>query len=116
MAGGVLYTSTSLSQVAAIDPTTGKTHWVYNPEAYKAGRPTNLGYVHRGIAYWTDGGQERLYLAVHDAYLYAIDANTGKLVSEFGDNGRVNLAKAIPLAINARNYTMTSPPVSAETS
>lgn len=111
LVGGTLYTSTSLSQVAAINPTTGETLWVFNPEVYKAGRPTNLGYVHRGIAYWTDGRQERLYLAGHDAYLYAIDAKTGKAISEFGDEGRVNLAKAIPFAINARNYTMTSPPV-----
>ena len=109
--GGVMYTSTSLSQVAAIDPKSGKTLWVFNPEAYKAGRPTNLGFVHRGLAYWSDGERERLYLAAHDAYLYALDAKTGKLVSDFGDAGRINLAKAIPLAVNARNYTMTSPPV-----
>jgi quinoprotein glucose dehydrogenase len=111
MVGGTLYVSTSLSQVAAIDPKTGQTRWVFNPEVYKAGRPTNLGYVHRGVAYWTDGGQERIYLAAHDAYLYAIDAKTGKTISEFGEEGRVNLAKAIPRAVNARNYTMTSPPV-----
>lgn len=111
MAGGTLYASSSLAQVVAIDPKTGKNRWVFDPESYKAGRPTNLGFVHRGVAYWTDGGQERIYLAAHDAHLYAIDAKTGKTVSEFGDNGRVNLAKAIPLAVNARNYTMTSPPV-----
>jgi quinoprotein glucose dehydrogenase len=109
--GNMLYTSTSLAQVAAIDGRSGETRWVFNPEVYKAGRPTNLGYVHRGVAYWTDGGEERLLLAAHDAYLYALDAKTGKLISTFGDEGRVNLAKAIPLAVNARNYTMTSPPV-----
>lgn len=102
MVGGTLYVSTSLSQVAAIDPKTGQTRWVFNPEVYKAGRPTNLGYVHRGVAYWTDGGQERIYLAAHDAYLYAIDAKTGKTISEFGEEGRVNLAKAIPRAVNAQ--------------
>lgn len=107
---GTLYTSTSLAQVAAIDGATGKTIWVYNPESYKGNRPTNLGFVHRGVTYWTDGNQERLFLAAHDAYLYCIDAKTGKLVSEFGEAGRVNLAKAIPLAVNARNYTVTSPP------
>ncbi len=111
MIGGVLYTSTSNSQVAAIDAKTGTPIWVYNPEAYKAGRPTNLGFVHRGVAYWTDGSQERVYMAAHDAYLYCIDAKTGHLVTEFGEEGKVNLAAAIPLAINAHNYTMTSPPV-----
>ncbi len=109
--GGRLYTSTSLSQVAAIDGRTGETIWVYDPKSYEAGRPTNLGFVHRGLAYWTDGSQQRLYLAAHNGYLYCIDANTGEPVSEFGDEGRVNLAAAIPLASAPRNYTMTSPPV-----
>ena len=35
MVGGVLYTSTSLSQVAAIDAATGETKWVYDPKIYK---------------------------------------------------------------------------------
>lgn len=111
MVGGKLYTSTSLSQVAAINPQTGETIWVFNPEAYKAGRPTNLGYVHRGVAYWTDGKQERVFVATADAYLWAIDAKTGKAVADFGEAGKINLAKAIPHAVNSRNYAVTSPPV-----
>src|SRR5262245_2332047 len=35
MVDGVLYTSTSLSQVAAIDAVTGMTKWVFDPAAYK---------------------------------------------------------------------------------
>jgi glucose dehydrogenase len=111
MIGGRLYTSTSLSQVTAIDAATGQTIWTFNPEAYKAGRPANLGFVHRGVTYWTDGKQERVYIATADAYLCAIDAKTGKPVAEFGEGGKVNLAKAIPLAVNSRNYAVTSPPV-----
>src|SRR5215475_14011193 len=110
MIGGRLYTSTSLSQEAAIDAVTGQTVWTFDTEARKAGRPTNLGFVHRGVAYWTDGKQERIYIATADAYLWAIDAKTGKAVAEFGDGGKVNLAKAIPLAVNSRNYAVTSPP------
>jgi quinoprotein glucose dehydrogenase len=111
MVGGVLYTSTSLSQVAAIDAATGKTIWVHDPESYKAGRPTNLGFVHRGVAYWTDGKEERIFIGTSDAHLVAIDAKTGKSIPGFGENGKVNLAKAIPLAVNARNYAVTAPPV-----
>ncbi len=109
--GDRLYTSTSLSQVVAIDARTGETIWTFNPEVYKAGRPANLGYVHRGLAYWAGDGEERLYLAGHDAYLYAVNAKTGQLVGSFGDAGRVDLTTAIPLAEHARNYTVTSPPV-----
>lgn len=111
MVGGTLYTSTSLSQVAAINAQTGQTIWVFNPEAYKVGRPTNLGFIHRGVAYWGDGKQERILIATADAYLWALDAKTGKPVADFGEGGKVNLAKAIPHAQNSRNYAVTSPPV-----
>src|SRR4051794_1422121 len=51
MVGGVLYTSTSLSQVAAIDAATGETKWVYDPKIYDnaLGIPPNLGWLHRGV-------------------------------------------------------------------
>ena len=56
MVNGVLYTSTSLSQVAAIDAATGQTKWVFDPGVWKLGMPTNNGWLHRGVAYWRDGG------------------------------------------------------------
>jgi quinoprotein glucose dehydrogenase len=108
---GVLYTSTVSSQVAAIDPETGKSIWTYDPESYKAGRPTNLGFVHRGVAYWTDGKQERILIGTVDAYLIALNARTGKPIADFGDGGKIDLIKAIPLAVRARNYAVSSPPV-----
>jgi len=111
MIGGVLYVSTSLSQVAAIDAVTGKTNWVYDPKSYQTGQPTNLGFLHRGVAYWTDGKVERIFIGTSDAYLIAIDARTGQPVADFGENGRINLTKAIPLAVNARNYAVSSPPM-----
>src|SRR5882724_11339242 len=52
MIGGVLYTSTSLSQVAAIDAFTGETRWVFDPKIYENGLgiPANDGWLHRGVA------------------------------------------------------------------
>jgi quinoprotein glucose dehydrogenase len=111
MVGGTLYASTSLCQVAAINAQTGKTIWVFDPESYKAGRPGNLGFVNRGVAYWTDGTVERIYIATHDAHLWAIDAKTGTPAKEFGDRGKVDLTKAIPNALAPQLYMMTSPPV-----
>ena len=55
MVGGVLYVSTSLSQVAAIDAATGQTLWTHDPEVWKLGTPPNHGWVHRGVAHWSDG-------------------------------------------------------------
>ena len=48
MANGVLYTVTSLGQLAALDPGTGAPLWTFDPGSWKAGRPGNLGFVHRG--------------------------------------------------------------------
>ena len=111
MIGGVLYVSTGLSQVAAIDAASGKTLWIHDPKSYATGQPTNLGFLHRGVAYWTDGKAERIFIGTSDAYLIALDAKTGEPVASFGENGRINLAKAIPLAVNARNYAVSSPPM-----
>ena len=50
-----LYASTSLGQIAAIDPGTGETRWSVDPEVWRAGRPANLGFLSKGLACWTDG-------------------------------------------------------------
>jgi quinoprotein glucose dehydrogenase len=111
MANGMLFTITSLGLFAAIDPGTGKTVWQFDPETWKAGRPTNLGFLHRGLAYWTDGKVERILAGTHDAYLIAIDAKTGKLDPSFGANGKVDLTEQLAYVQRVRNYTITSAPV-----
>jgi quinoprotein glucose dehydrogenase len=111
MVNGVLYTTTSLGVYAAIDPTTGRTLWQYDPEVWKLGRPTNLGFTHRGTAYWTDGTRKRLISGTHDAHLVSIDAETGKPDPAFGDNGRVDVIADVPYAERVRNYAINSTPV-----
>lgn len=111
MIKGVLYTVTSLGQIAAIDPGTGKTIWSVDPGNWKTGRPGNLGYVHRGITYWTDGKIERLLLGTHDAYLISIDAKTGQFDKTFGSDGRVDLMGTLAHAVRATNYSVSAAPV-----
>jgi quinoprotein glucose dehydrogenase len=50
MIGGALYISTSLGHVAALDAQTGQTIWSYDTGSFKAGRPTNNGFLHRSVA------------------------------------------------------------------
>jgi quinoprotein glucose dehydrogenase len=111
MANGVMYTFTGLGVIAAIDPGTGKTIWQFDPETWKAGRPTNLGFLHRGLSYWTDGTVERLFAGTHDAYLISVDAKSGKLDTAFGAGGRVDLTERLAFVERIRNYTVTSAPV-----
>jgi glucose dehydrogenase len=113
MVGGVLYTSTSLSQVAAIDAATGKTRWVFDPKIYEngLGMPTNLGWTHRGVAYWRDGKDERIVILTAFAQMIALDAKTGKPVPTFGTDGRVDLTEGLHRHVERDYYTITSPPV-----
>ena len=119
MVKGVLYLSTALQQVAAVDAATGDTLWRYDPEVYLAGRPTHF-YNSRGVAYWTDGDDARIFFGTHAGYLLALDANTGQPVVDFGDDGRVDLMEGVPRAVrgetsyNGRNLLgVVSPPIVA---
>jgi len=111
MVNGVLYTTTSLGIYAAIDPGTGQTLWQYDPEIWKLGRPPNLGFTHRGSAYWSDGRSRRIVSGTHDAHLVQIDAETGKPVPSFGENGRVDVIAGLTHAERVRNYALNSTPV-----
>ena len=50
MANGVLYTVTSLGQIAALDPGTGEARWVFGPGSWQTGRPGNLAAVRGHLA------------------------------------------------------------------
>ena len=109
--GGVLYTSTALSQVAAIDAATGETIWSYDPGTWEDGTPANVGFVHRGVAYWEEGDDRRILYATGDAYLIALHAGTGEPILDFGENGRVDLTKGLRRPIDRSLYAVSSPPV-----
>lgn len=108
---GVMYVSTPASQVAAINPGTGETIWVYDPQSYKKGRPANSGYQHRGVDYWTDGEAERILIATGGRQLVSIDAKTGKPDPAFGEGGIVDLEQGLGKKFSARNLGFNAPPV-----
>jgi quinoprotein glucose dehydrogenase len=111
MVNGVLYVTTPLSQLAAVDAGSGKTLWVYNPKSYEAGRPTNIGFINRGAAYWTDGKEERVFYPTGDAQLIAIQAKTGQPVAEFGEGGKLDLTQGLERAVSRRSYYVSSAPL-----
>ena len=119
MVGGTLYVNTPSSVAAAYDATTGALKWVYNPKSYEAGTTTmSLRWNQRGVAYWADGSDERIYWGTGDGYLIAVDARTGRPVKSFGVNGRVDLMDGLPRAkrgtrdyLNALTYSVQSPPI-----
>ncbi len=106
-----LYLSTSYNRVVALDANTGHLLWEYNPHAYDFGQvPNGTGFVHRGVATWTDGRERRIFMNSRWR-LVALNAATGTPVPSFGDTGVVDLTAQLGKPVNRLHYTETSPPV-----
>ncbi len=108
---GVLYLSTPLGRVIALDPVTAKERWTYDPHI---NRDKGYGdYANRGVSTWrSPEGHRRIYDATIDARLIALDAASGRPIAEFGDNGTVDLRKGLRIAPHGfADYEETSPPV-----
>jgi len=86
---GILYGSSPRLKFFALDAKTGKELWKFDPFSENAYKAFGMG-VNRGLAFWTDGEEKRL-LVTAGPHLYAINAKTGELFSDFGDNGKVDL-------------------------
>ena len=109
--GDTLFLTTPFNRVVALDATTGEEIWTFDPEAYAMGQPSNgTGFVHRGVATWTDG-KVRLILVASRWKLIALYAETGLPVPSFGTGGVVDLTANILWSVDKRHYTNTSPPV-----
>ena len=107
-----VYFPTPYNRVIALDAATGRELWSYDPEVWKGfGQPSNgTGFVHRGVATWTDGRERRIFLNSRWR-LIALDAATGKPVPSFGSNGEIDLTAGLSRAIRKEHYTNTSPPL-----
>ena len=112
MIDDVLYLSTMYARVVALDSETGKQRWIFDPEAYKGGPrgATPTGFKHRGIAYWREGTEARIFLNSRDR-LYAIDAFTGRLEKTFGTDGSILLTENLSRPVNRHEFDQTSPAV-----
>ena len=97
--GRTLYAYTPTQKVVAVDAATGKLKWKFD-----AG--INGSQPARGVAYWTDGGHGRIFAGVMN-FLYCLDAETGKPVEGFGEQGRIDLRKGLE-RIPADNYERQS--------
>ena len=103
MVAGVLYASNGIGLVEAFDPGTGETIWVQ--DAAFLGEATPRGAANRGVAYWADGGDRRIF-SIRPPYLIATDAATGRPIETFGDGGLVDLTYDA-----GAGYRGTSPPL-----
>ncbi|MCF9019388.1 membrane-bound PQQ-dependent dehydrogenase, glucose/quinate/shikimate family [Pseudomonas viridiflava] len=93
-----VYVCTPHNEVHAINPENGKPDWKYTPE--KTRSYLQQHQTCRGVSYYAAPTAQnapaaqcakRIIMATADARLVALDADTGKLCSDFGSNGVVDL-------------------------
>jgi quinoprotein glucose dehydrogenase len=96
VAGRTLYTTAGTRRaVIALDAATGELKWVHSEAegARAASSPRQLSG--RGVAYWTDGRDERILYVTTGYRLVALDAKTGARIASFGKDGIVDLKEGV---------------------
>src|SRR2546422_3917773 len=92
MVNGVLYSTAGTRRaVVSIDAGTGELICTHGER--EGARQTNAPRVlsGRGLAYWSDGREERILYVTPGYRLIALDAKTGASVRSFGKDGAVDL-------------------------
>jgi quinoprotein glucose dehydrogenase len=101
---GVLYGLTPSQKIFALEAVNGKLLWKFDSGVH-ASAPN------RGLAYWSDGHDQRLLVGVLN-FVYALNATTGQPIFSFGQNGRIDLREGLGREpVSAQSITLTTPPI-----
>lgn len=101
---GVLYGTSPRLKVFALNAANGRRIWEFNP----GGEIDFSLNVNRGVTWWSDGSEGRIFFTAGPV-LYALDANTGRMVSSFGRNGKVSLREGLGREAADKYVVATSP-------
>jgi quinoprotein glucose dehydrogenase len=77
--------------VVAIEPVTGETLWTFREAPTKRWEDSMRKNYGKGVTYAQVDGRGRIYVITPAFFLHALDAETGRPVEGFGDNGTVDL-------------------------
>lgn len=106
---GVLFATTPKLRVIALDAASGKLKWSFDPNE---GHRVFAKMRNRGVTFWADSAdQHKRVLFVARQFLYALDTETGSLVGDFGQNGRVDLRYDLGRDPAQQFISDTSPPI-----
>jgi glucose dehydrogenase len=103
--GRLMTVATNRRKAFAIDPSTGATLWQWGIDEGIRWQKAPRQFAGRGLAYWTDGPNERVIVVTPGYHLASIDAKTGKGDPKFGKDGVVDLMTGlgyplVPLAVD----------------
>ena len=98
--GRVYSTAGTRRAVVALDAATGELLWVHSEREGPRGEAAPRQLSGRGLAYWTDGTEERILYVTQGYRLVALDAKTGQPVPSFGRDGIVDLKTEFDQELN----------------
>ncbi len=112
----IMYATSAKLKLLALNAATGKLKWIFDPVialATDSLPSSQLAAVFsnacRGVSYWTDGkNDQRIFYSV-GYYLVCVDANSGRLVKTFGNNGRIDLHDGFGRDVKDLFITSTTP-------
>ncbi|HET6169458.1 MAG TPA: PQQ-binding-like beta-propeller repeat protein, partial [Terracidiphilus sp.] len=103
--GRTLYAYTPTEKIIALDAATGQLKWKFD-SGIVVTQPA------RGLTYWAGDESNvtppRIFAGVLN-FLYCLDANTGKPVASFGENGRIDLRKNLGRDFEQQSIVLTTP-------
>jgi len=112
MIGGVLYaTAGATRNVVAIDAGSGETLWIWRPSDGERFRTAPRRTSGRGVAYWRSDDERRVLTVTPGFYLWALDADTGLPIREFGEAGVVDLRRGLRGPMDNVEAGSSSPPL-----
>ena len=89
---GRLYTvAGSRRAVVCLDASNGEMIWMHSENEGARGQNAPRQYSGHGVAYWSDGKEERIIYVTPGYRMIALDARTGVPVKSFGTDGVVDL-------------------------
>jgi quinoprotein glucose dehydrogenase len=101
MVKGVLYsTGGTRRAVVALDAATGEQLWMHSENEGPRGAAAPRQLSGRGLAYWSDGREERILYVTPGYRLIALDARTGQRIPTFGKDGVVDLKEQMDQPID----------------
>jgi len=114
--GGRLYSTGGVRRaVFSLDAATGELFWVYSEDEGPRGAAAPRQLSGRGLAYWSDGREERVLYVTPGYRMVALDARTGRPITGFGQNGVVDLKQGLDgiIDINTAPVGLHSTPLVA---
>ena len=94
VANGVMYFAAGTRKVVvAVDPSTGELLWSHRESEGARADASPRQLSGRGVTYWTDGKDERIFYVTQGYRLVALDAKTGISIASFGQQGSVDLKR-----------------------